>query len=190
MTTVSIIGTGSMGSALAELFQRSGAHVQPIAHSEISGPINGEIVLLAVPYQALAEIVAAAGDRLLGKIVVDLTNPLDPATFGPLEPAAGSVAAELAQTLPASRILKAFNTTFATNVASGRTGEQPLTVLVAGDDEDAKAQLLALLESAGTSAVNAGPLVRARQLEAFGYLQMALAMTGGISFTGGFAVAK
>ena len=103
---------------------------------------TGDIVVLAVPYPAIATSLAAGGDSLAGKIVVDITNPLNFETFDSLVvPADSSAAAEIAAALPDSRVLKAFNTTFAATLASGQVGSLPTTVLIAGDDADAKSLL-------------------------------------------------
>jgi predicted dinucleotide-binding enzyme len=71
-------------------------------------------------------------------------------------------------------VVKAFNTTFAHTLA-GSNGPAPTTVLVAGDDEDAKSLLSEVVTAAGLRAVDAGSLRRARELEAYGFLQITLA---------------
>ena len=123
-------------------------------------------------------------------MVVDITNPLNVETFDSLVvPADGSAAAEIAAALPQSRVLKAFNTTFAATLASGTVGEHTTTVLIAGDDADAKSLLAGIVTAAGLRAIDAGSLRRARELEALGFLQISLAATDKIAWTGGFAVA-
>ena len=83
-------------------------------------PVTGDIVVLAVPYPAVSAVIAERGDTLAGKIVVDITNPLNFETFDSLTvPADSSATAEIAAALPASRVLKAFNTTFAGTLAAG-----------------------------------------------------------------------
>jgi predicted dinucleotide-binding enzyme len=86
-------------------------------------------------------------------------------------------------------VIKAFNTNFAGTLAAGTVDGQPTTVLVAGDDADAKALLTGLVSAAGLRAVDAGGLTRARELEAIGFLQITLAAAEKVSWTGGFAVA-
>ena len=87
---------------------------------------------------------------LAGKIVVDITNPLNFETFDSLVvPADSSAAAEIAAALPQSRVLKAFNTTFAATLAAGTVGPLTTTVLIAGDDADAKATLAGVVTSGG-----------------------------------------
>ncbi|WP_166020252.1 NADPH-dependent F420 reductase [Streptomyces chilikensis] len=189
MAHVSIIGTGTMGSALAGIVRKGGNTVEPLGSGDAGKPVTGEIVVLAVPYPALAGIVAQRGEQLAGKVVVDITNPVDFATFDSLVvPADRSAAAELADALPRSRVLKAFNTNFAATLASGSVGGQPVTVLIAGDDADAKSALAAVVTAGGLRAVDAGSLRRARELEALGFLQLSLAAGEKIAWTGGFAV--
>ncbi|MDH6228785.1 NADPH-dependent F420 reductase [Streptomyces sp. MJP52] len=189
MAHVSIIGTGTMGSALAGVVRKGGNTVEPLGSRDAGKPVTGEIVVLAVPYPALAGIVAQRGEQLAGKVVVDITNPVDFATFDSLVvPADRSAAAELADALPRSRVLKAFNTNFAATLASGSVGGQPVTVLIAGDDADAKSALAAVVTAGGLRAVDAGSLRRARELEALGFLQLSLAAGEKIAWTGGFAV--
>ena len=82
------------------------------------------------------------GPTLAGKVVVDITNPLNFETFDSLTvPADGSATAEIAAALPHSTVLKAFNTTFGGTLAAGTVGPLPTTVLIAGDDADAKSLL-------------------------------------------------
>ncbi len=186
MTHVSIIGSGNMGQAIAKVVTDGGNTVETLGRGEAP---TGEIVVLAVPYPAVAGIVAELGDALAGKVVVDITNPLNFETFDSLVvPADGSAAAEIATALPQSRVLKAFNTTFAATLASGTVGSLPTTVLVAGDDADAKALLSSVVEAGGLRAVDAGSLSRARELEATGFLQLTLAVGEKVSWTGGFGV--
>jgi predicted dinucleotide-binding enzyme len=61
-------------------------------------------------------------------------------------------------------------------------------VLIAGDDADAKSTLADIVTSGGLNAIDAGALTRARELEALGFLQLTLAVTEKISWTGGFGV--
>ena len=138
----------------------------------------------------MADVIAQRADQLAGKVVVDITNPLNFETFDSLTvPADGSAAAEIAAALPQSRVLKAFNTTFAATLASGTVGPVPTTVLIAGDDADAKALLAGVVTAGGLRALDAGALSRARELEAVGFLQLTLAVTEKVSWTGGFGVA-
>lgn len=202
MSTVTIIGAGNIGSAVASIAVDAGAKVQVLARDAAKAAVNpavtagtfgdtisGDIVVLALPYPALADVVATYGDQLAGKTVVDVTNPLDFATFDSLVvPVGSSAAAELAAQLPGANVLKAFNTNFAATLATKTVGDQPTTVLIAGDDADAKQDLVALVEAGGLRAVDAGSLKRAHELEALGFLQLTLAAAEKTSWTTGFAL--
>ena len=190
MAHVSILGTGNMGPAIAGVVSRSGNTVELLGQADTDKPVTGDVVVLAVPYGAVADIIATRGDQLAGKVVVDITNPVDFATFDSLVvPADGSATAEIAASLPSSRVVKAFNTTFAATLASGTVGgQQPTTVLIAGDDADAKSLLAGIVTAGGLRAVDAGSLSRARELEALGFLQITLAAGEKLPWTGGFAV--
>jgi NADPH-dependent F420 reductase len=190
MAHVSIIGTGNMGQAIAGVAGKGGHTVQLLGQSDSATAVTGDIVVLAVPYPAVSAVIAERGNTLAGKIVVDITNPLNFETFDSLTVSADSSAtAEIAEALPASRVLKAFNTTFAATLAAASVGSLPTTVLIAGDDADAKSTLAGVITSGGLNAIDAGPLKRARELEGIGFLQITLAASEKIAWTGGFGVA-
>lgn len=189
MTTTTIFGTGNMGSAIGTLLSSGGAEIQHIGSKDEAAVVTGDVVVLAVPYPALADIVARYADQLSGKTVVDITNPLDFSTFDSLTvPVGSSAAAELARALPESSVLKAFNTNFAATLASKQVGPNATTVLVAGDDAAAKQAFVAAVTAGGVQATDAGSLRRARELEAIGFLQLTLAAGEKISWTGGFGI--
>lgn len=192
MAHFTIFGTGNMANAIGGVLAAGGADVQYVSHeNHATASIDGETVILAVPHPALAEITATHAEQFAGKTVVDITNPLDFSTFdGLVVPAGSSAAAELQAALPNSRVLKAFNTTFAATLASGKVGDATTTVLIAGDDADAKAGLKAAVEAGGLNAVDAGTLRRAHELEALGFLQLTLAAGEKINWTGGFALVR
>ena len=192
MTNFTIIGTGNMGSAIGGVLAAGGSDVTHVAREELgTAPLTGDAVILAVPYSAVDDIIAAYGHQLAGKIVVDITNPLDFATFDSLVvPAGSSAAAELQAKLPGSKVLKAFNTNFAATLASTLIGGLPTTVLIAGDDADAKNALVAAIEAGGVSALDAGALARAHELEALGFLQLTLAASDKIAWTAGYALVR
>ncbi|WP_167052126.1 NADPH-dependent F420 reductase [Salinibacterium sp. ZJ77] len=207
MTAISIIGTGNMGSAIAGIAAKAGAEVQVLARdidkaqelaaqtgataATVGDALTGELVVLAVPFAAVDEIIAAYGAQLDGRTVVDVTNPVDFATFdGLVVPADSSAAAVIASKTPAAKVVKAFNTTFGATLAAGVVGEATTTVLVAGDDDDAKGAVIELIRAGGLDAVDAGTLKRARELEALGFLQITLAAREQIGWAGGFALVK
>jgi predicted dinucleotide-binding enzyme len=189
---ITIIGTGNMARGIATRALAGGNTVtllgttadkaQALA-AELSGdvragavgdPLDGDVVVLAVWYQVLGDVLGRYGDQLDGKVVIDITNPVDPQTFQPLNVEAGSAAEEIAQRVPGAKVAKAFNTTFAGTLVEGQVAGQPLDVFVASDDDGAKAVLRELAEDSGLRVVDAGPLAVARQLEGAGYLHMAI----------------
>ncbi|MCP2267494.1 NADPH-dependent F420 reductase [Promicromonospora thailandica] len=192
MASITIIGTGAMANAIGGIFAEGGHDVAHVRRDEVgTAPLTGDVVVLAVPYAALAGIAEAYREQLAGKTVVDITNPLDFETFDALVvPAGSSAAAELQAALPGSQVVKAFNTNFAATLGAKEVGGLPTTVLVAGDDAAAKETLISLVRSGGLAAHDAGPLDRAHELEAIGFLQLTLAVGEQVPWTGGFAVAR
>jgi len=189
---VTIIGTGNMARGIGARLV-SGGHAVTLLGTEpsnaealaadlggsvsagtVGDPIADDVVVLAVWYPVTLDLAQQAGSQLDAKVVVDISNPLDTETFEPIVPDAGSGAEELAAAVPGARVVKAFNTTFAGTLSSGEVSGHQLDVLLASDDADAKRTVASLVESSGLRAVDAGPLRRARQLEALGYLHMAV----------------
>ncbi|NTV39237.1 MAG: NAD(P)-binding domain-containing protein [Demequinaceae bacterium] len=205
MTTVSIIGAGTMAGAIAAVASKAGASVQIVSRDSekaaalalgldataatLGDALAGEIVVLALPYGAIAEVLAAYDGTLDGRTVVDITNPVDFATFDDLVvPAGSSAAAVIAAAVPGAHVVKAFNTNFGATLATGTVGVLTTTVLVAGDDAAAKQSVIDLVVAAGLNGVDAGALKRARELEALGFLQITLAAAEKTPWTGGFAL--
>lgn len=143
-----------------------------VSTAPFGSPIRDEVVVLALPYSALAEVVRQYAPQLAGKIVIDITNPLN-ATYDDLATPPGSSAAEEVATLvPHARVVKAFNTTFAGTLVAGQVAGEPLDVFIAGDDADAKARVAQLVRAGGLRPLDVGPLKRARQLEGLGLLHI------------------
>ena len=145
--------------------------------------LRGEVVVLAVYYPGNLEIARDLGDSLAGKVVVDISNPLNQ-TFDDLATSPGTSAAEeVAQSAPdGARVVKAFNTTFSGTLVEGQVAGQPLDVLIAGDDEEAKERVAQLVRDGGLRAIDVGPLERARQLEGLGFLGIVLQQPLGLNF--------
>ena len=189
MAHVSIIGTGNMGQAISGVVTKGGNTVEAFGQGDDTKPVTGDVVVLAVPFGAVSDIVDKRRDQLAGKVVVDVTNPVDFETFDSLVvPADSSAAAEIAAALPDSRVVKAFNTTFAGTLAAGTVGGQTTTVTIAVDDTDAKSTVADIVTAGGLRAVDAGGLKRAREMEGLGFLQISLAANEKVSWSGGFAV--
>ena len=146
-------------------------------------PITTDAVVLAVSYPSVPSILKQYGSQLAGKVIVDITNPLN-ATFDDLATPPGSSAAEEIARLapPSAKVIKAFNTTFAGTLVAGQVAGQSLDVLIAGDDADAKKSLAQALSAGSLRPVDVGPLRRARQLEGIGLLHITLQSTLGTNW--------
>ena len=149
-----------------------GAQAEGLA---LGSPIKDEMVILAIPYGATGEVIERLGKQLDGKTIIDITNPLN-ASYDGLAVAPGtSGAEEIAKKLPShSTVLKAFNTTFAMTLLSGKVDGTQLDVFIAGDAAEPKAKFSQLVEDGGLRAIDAGRLDRSRQLEALGFLGITL----------------
>ncbi|WP_298027218.1 NADPH-dependent F420 reductase [uncultured Dialister sp.] len=188
MMEITIFGKGNMGKAIGGNFEKAGNRVT-YGGRDFKGSL-GDVVVLAVPYGAVDSILAAHKDELAGKVLVDITNPVNFDTFdGLVVPADSSATAEIQKKVPEALVVKAFNTTFAGVLAAGKVGDkEPAVVLAASDSEEAKKTLAEALEGSGLSVVDAGSLKRAREMETLGFLHISLAAREKISWTGGFAV--
>ncbi|KAE8763146.1 NADP oxidoreductase [Georgenia thermotolerans] len=192
MTAITIIGAGNMARGIATRALAAGHDVQVLARDEAkaaalagelggatsgaqTAPITGEIVVLALPYDANLAVAGERRDDLAGKVVVDISNPVDFATFDRLvTPDDSSAAQEIQKAIPASKVVKGFNIVFAGTLVAGQVAGEKLDVALAADDAEAKDAVAALVESAGMRAIDAGPLKRAHQLEGVGFLHMAV----------------
>src|SRR5215216_4276948 len=199
---VTLIGTGNMARGIGSRVLAGGHDVTVIGKDaqraeavagDIGGegtvetavagdPIEGDVVVLAVYYPDARGAVEQYADQLAGKVVVDITNPVNATFDGLVVPPDGSATNELAGLAPDARFVKAFNTTFAGPLAKGEGAGHTLDVLIAGDDEDAKNKVAALARDGALNPIDVGPQKRARELEAAGLLHMGLQSTLGTGF--------
>jgi NADPH-dependent F420 reductase len=173
---------GNRAKAVAEDLNRTGGgHATAVP---VGGPIGGEVVILAVYYAAVAGVLEEYGDQLAGKVIVDITNPVDfEGLDGLITPPDTSSAEETAALAPeGARVVKAFNTTFARTLSEGNVRGQQLDVLIAADDDNAKQTVARLAEQGGMRPIDVGPLRRARQLEQLGLLHISLQDRLGTAF--------
>jgi predicted dinucleotide-binding enzyme len=141
------------------------------------------VVILAVYYPESLEIVRVLGERLAGKVVVDIANSLNE-TFNGFATAPGASAAEEAvESAPAgAKVLKAFNTTFSGTLVEGQVADQPLDVFIAGDEDEAKERVTQLVRDCGLLAIAIGLLERTRELEGLEFLGITLQQALGLHF--------
>jgi 8-hydroxy-5-deazaflavin:NADPH oxidoreductase len=193
MSTISIIGSGGMATAVAgriakaghivEVVSRDPAKAQALADKLAAGATTGkygsvptgDIVILAVLYGSAASVAAEFGDALDGKVIIDITNPVSADATGLVTPAGSSGVQEIARAAPAgARFVKAFNTIFGHVLAKGGR----LDAFIAGDDTEAKARVSTFLESLGLRPLDVGGLNMAATLEALGLMMIGLAKNG------------
>jgi 8-hydroxy-5-deazaflavin:NADPH oxidoreductase len=198
---LAILGTGAVGSSLGKLLAQSGHSVQfgsrnpgvtgatePLSRSNVTtiaqAANSAELILIATPWanEATSNILKDI-DSFAGKIVIDCTNPLAPDYMSNLIGHTTSSAEQIADLVKPARVVKAFNTIFASVMNSGMQQFNGVkgTGFYCGDDSDAKLVVKGLIEDCGFDPVDAGPLKNARYLEPMAQLniQIAFGMQGG-----------
>ena len=197
---IGIIGGGSVGGALGAGWARKGhqirfgvrrpdspkmlALLKSIGPSAAAGTgaeaaAFGEAVVLATPWPATRDAIAAAGE-LREKILLDCTNPLKPQLAG-LEVGTTTSGGEMvAEWATGARVVKIFNTTGFGNMANSHYTLGPPTMFYCGDDPGAKIVAAQLAADLGFDPVDAGPLTQARTLEPMAMLWIWLAVFGGM----------
>jgi predicted dinucleotide-binding enzyme len=206
--SISIIGAGNVGMALGRALLGRGETVvfgvpasdkyrQAVAAlgdkaqltSVASAIAASDIVILAVPFSATEAIARSVADWQ-GKVLVDASNPLAPMAAGLLLGTHTSGAETLATHAHGARVVKAFNTTGAENMAdSAYPGGTPV-MPVCGDDQEARRQVLALATLIGFDALDFGPLSAARYLEPFAMAWIHLAIRQGYGRQFAFALLR
>jgi len=194
MSTISIIGSGNMATAIGtraanhghtiEFMSRNTAKAQALADEIGNGATvgtfgakpSGDIVVLAVLYAGAVDVITQYGEALAGKTVVDISNPFNADASGLVTTPGNSAAQQIAAAAPEStHVVKALNSIFGHVLAQGK----PLDAFLAGDSAEAKARVTAFLESLDLRPLDAGGLAMAYALEWAGILLMGLARSGG-----------
>jgi 8-hydroxy-5-deazaflavin:NADPH oxidoreductase len=192
---VAIIGRGKVGSALKRGLDRAGYQVRTVG-KEPNQFLEGvretakwaDIIILAVPFTAVDDVIREMDDGAVGKILVDVTNLFKPEMIAAVAPKSG--AEELQRKVPNANVVKAFNMHFAKNMETGRVANEKVTLFVAGDNQEAKTQVLMMGEEIGFDTVDAGPLLNARLLEALGHLNIQLAFAQKLGTDIGFKLVR
>lgn len=189
---IAVIGAGNVGAELGRLWADAGHEVRyglrdpdgeraravRAAGGEVTSIADAvataEIVAVATPPAALASVAAEGGDWA-GKIIVDATNLLGAAAAASEFDSAGE---ELAARASGARVVKAFNTIGANRYGSPRFGGEAASMLICGDDADAKDVVAGLASDMGFEVVDAGPLANSRLLESLAELWVTLLRVG------------
>jgi 8-hydroxy-5-deazaflavin:NADPH oxidoreductase len=200
---IAIIGVGNVGSTLARAFATAGhivvlssrtpGHADKVAEelkvaaagSNRDAVVDADLVVLAVPGRAVATVLEEVGDLLDGRIVVDPTNPADDDREVILR-AGGSLAEGVVLLAPGARVVKAFNTVFASRITDPVVAGLPLDGFYAGDDDAAKQVVAALLGELGFRPIDTGELLTARVLELMAFLNISLNARNGWSWQSGW----
>ena len=196
---ITVIGAGNMGSAFVKQLTLAGhqvtvtardvakaetvaaAHAGAKAVSPERAADQAEVVIVATAYDDAVNALRSVGD-LRGKVVIDITNPLTPDYMGLTVGHETSAAEEIARAVPDADVVKAFNTVFAQVLTEGSDfGDgRKVTVLIAGDSEQAKEKTRAVAESMGFETIDAGGLKNARYLEPVAGLNIYLGYGAGL----------
>lgn len=170
---LAIVGNGNVGSGLAGAFARSGHDVVSVGQGDdIAAAVgNAEVVVLATPYGAAADVANAAD--FSGKIVIDVSNPVTEDFSGLLVGHETSAAENIAALLPGATVVKAFNTVFAQHYGNAlKIAGTPIQTYVASDDDAARETVMQLATDIGLAPVSAGALKNARYLEPLGFMNI------------------
>ena len=200
---IAIIGAGNVGGTLGKAWAGAGHKikfgvrkptdekiatvVKDCGPNASAGRVNeaaafAEIIVLTTPWEGTKSAVESAGP-LAGKILVDCTNPLALGANLMAGLSLGhttSAAEEVAKWAKGARVVKAFNTTGAGNMANPHFGSDKAVMFVADDDPTAKRTVIDLANQLGFETIDAGPLSQARLLEPVAMLWISLAYAQGL----------
>jgi 8-hydroxy-5-deazaflavin:NADPH oxidoreductase len=211
---IGVLGAGNVGGTLGSGWARKGHQVtfgvtdpgadkvksllasagtNAHAASLSEAAATSEVVALAVPWEAAQEVVQKAG-KLSGKILIDATNPLIMSPQGLSQGLvlghSTSAGEQVARWATGARVVKAFNTTGAGNMANSDYAGQKLTMFLCGDDGQSKGVVAKLSQELGFEPLDCGPLRSARLLEPVAMLWIHLALGQGMGTNFGFTVLK
>ena len=201
---ITIVGSGNVGRALGAAWKKAGHRITYAARDPASDKAaelkaagfavvalnaaqNADVVVLAIPWSGVATTVPAL--TLPGKVLVDATNPLTPSlelALG-LSDSAGETVARLS---PRARVVKAFNTTGAGNLANSSYPGARIIMPIASDDAEAKTIVMSLASDLGFEPFDVGPLAMSRYLEPMAMLWIKLAYAQGMGGEFGFAILR
>ena len=212
--TIAIIGaTGSMGSAISKslskgnyrLLLKSGdtdklkklsseiKATHPSADLELmtcptEASWEADIIILAVPFEAEKEITERIRDVANQKIVVSIANPLNQTFDGLVTRPGTSAAEELQKLLPNSKVVKAFNTTFAADFSTPVIDGKQVDAFIGGNDKEAVETVKGLVSTAGFNPIVAGELSVSRTLESMQLLLIQLGLKYNYNWHAGWKI--
>jgi 8-hydroxy-5-deazaflavin:NADPH oxidoreductase len=214
MQTIAIIGAaGNMGSAISKSLakghyrlllkgnnkERLESLLKEIKQDEVLAdveiaecPVNAgweaDIIILAVPYSVEKEVAEIIKEVANQKIVISISNPLNETFDGLLTDTNTSAAEQLQQHLPGSKVVKAFNTTFAADFSKPVIDGKQTDAFIAGNDADAVETVSEIVHSAGFNPVIAGELSISRTLENMQLLLIRLGIKNNYNWHAGWKI--
>ena len=212
--TIAVIGaSGNMGSAISKSLSKGNnrlllfanekekvdALVQDIKSSNSAADVEtlecptdasweADVIILAIPYQAEKEIATKIKEVANQKIVISIANPLNETYNGLVTAPDTSAAEELQKLLPNSKVIKAFNTTFAADFSTPVIDGKQVDAFIAGNDADALQTVSELVTTAGFNPIVAGDLSVSRTLEAMQLLLIQLGMKYNYNWLAGWKI--
>lgn len=212
--TIAVIGaTGNMGSAISKSLAKGNYRlllkgnnqeelnvlVNDIKASNVNADVEAalcpaeagweaDIIILAVPYAAEKEIASKIKEVANQKIVISIANPLTETYDGLVTTADTSAAEELQKLLPNSKVVKAFNTTFAADFSTPILDGKQVDAFIAGNQEDALQIVTELVSTAGFNPIVAGDLSVSRTLESMQLLLIRLGMKYNYNWLAGWKI--
>jgi NADPH-dependent F420 reductase len=208
---IAMIGSGNIGKSIGAWAAKAGydvtftgktkEHAEAAAtaagHDAAHAPLHraietAEMVVLAVPYKEVKDLLDDISPLLDGKIVVDVTNPLKADYTGLAVGFTTSAAEEIAKLAPRAKVVKAFNTVFASVYASQNPvlNGNKISIFVAGDDAAARQEVIDLAVNLGFDGVDAGPLTSARVIEPLAMLNIMLGYQQKLGTAIGFSLLR
>jgi 8-hydroxy-5-deazaflavin:NADPH oxidoreductase len=212
--TIAVIGaTGNMGSAISKSIAKgpyrlvlkatkqeeldalvseiksktSNADVEAaVCSTEASW--EADIIILAVPFNAEKDLAEKIKEVANQKIVISIANPLNETYNGVVTAADSSAAEELQKLLPNSKVIKAFNTTFAADFSTPVIDGKQVDAFIAGNDDDALQTVSDLVATAGFNPVVAGDLSVSGTLERMQLLLIQLGMKYNYNWLAGWKI--
>jgi len=149
---------------------------------------EADIIVLAVPYEAEKEIAEKIKEVANQKVVISIANPLNQTYDGLVTAPDSSAAEELQKLLPGSKVVKAFNTTFATDFSSPVIDGKQVDAFIAGNDDDALETVKDMVSTAGFNPIVAGNLSISRTLENMQLLLIQLGMKYNYNWLAGWKI--
>lgn len=212
--TIAVIGaTGNMGSAISKNLSKGNYRlllcandqnkVQALAEQikaeqivtdvekmdcKVQATWEADIIIMAVPFEAEKEVAETIKEMANQKIVISIANPLNSTYSGLVTPTDTSAAEELQKLLPNSKVVKAFNTTFAADFSTPVIDGKQVDSFIAGNEQEALQIVAELVSTAGFNPIIAGDLSVSRTLENMQLLLIQLGMKYNYNWLAGWKI--